>query len=42
MDSQELYLLIKVNGGKFWRFNYLQPITKKLILLGLGKYPKSL
>ncbi|MDY4279932.1 MAG: integrase arm-type DNA-binding domain-containing protein [[Pasteurella] mairii] len=39
-DGQGLYLLIKTNASKLWRFNYYQPFTKKRILLGLGKYPE--
>ncbi|WP_256595176.1 integrase arm-type DNA-binding domain-containing protein [Haemophilus parahaemolyticus] len=40
-DGQGLYLLIKFNGSKLWRFNYYQPFTnpKKRVLLGVGKYP---
>ncbi|MGX2948506.1 integrase arm-type DNA-binding domain-containing protein [Frederiksenia canicola] len=40
-DGQGLYLLIKPNGSKLWRFNYYKPFTipKKRALLGLGKYP---
>lgn len=40
-DGQGLYLLIKPNGSKLWRFNYykLFTIPKKRALLGLGKYP---
>lgn len=41
-DGQGLYLLIKPNGSKLWRFNYYQPFSnpKKWILLGVGKYPE--
>ena len=28
-DGQGLYLLIKSNGSKLWRFNYYQPFTQK-------------
>lgn len=37
-DGGGLYLLINQNG-KYWRFNYYHPITKKRILLSLGAYP---
>ena len=38
-DGKGLYLLIKPNGAKLWRFNYYKPFTnpKKRALLGLGK-----
>ena len=41
-DGQGLYLLVKANSSKLWRFNYYQPFTnpKKRVLLGLGKYPE--
>lgn len=40
-DGQGLYLLVKPNGSKLWRFNYYKPFThpKKRALLGVGKYP---
>ena len=40
-DGQGLYLLIKSNGSKLWRFNYYKPETnpKKRVLLGLGNFP---
>lgn len=40
-DGQGLYLLIKPNGAKLWRFNYYKPFTqpKKRALIGMGKYP---
>ena len=36
-----LYLLIKPNGAKLWRFNYYKPFTQpqKRTLIGVGKYP---
>lgn len=41
-DGQGLYLLVKSNGSRLWRFNYYKPFSmpKKRILLGLGKYPE--
>ncbi|WP_373777821.1 tyrosine-type recombinase/integrase [Glaesserella sp.] len=40
-DGQGLYLLIKANGAKLWRFNYYKPTTnKKRALIGLGAYPE--
>lgn len=40
-DGQGLYLLVKANGSKLWRFNYYKPfsIPSKRVLLSLGKYP---
>lgn len=40
-DGKGLYLLIKPNGAKLWRFNYYKPFTqpKKRALIGFGKYP---
>ncbi len=41
-DGKGLYLLVKPNGSKLWRFNYYKPLTtpKKRALLGVGKYPE--
>lgn len=41
-DGQGLYLLVKANGSKLWRFNYYKPLSnpKKRMLLSLGKYPE--
>ncbi|MEG9499921.1 integrase arm-type DNA-binding domain-containing protein [Mannheimia indoligenes] len=40
-DGKGLYLLIKPNGAKLWRFNYYKPYTnpKKRALIGIGSYP---
>lgn len=40
-DGKGLYLLIKPNGAKLWRFNYYKPFTqpKKRALIGIGRYP---
>ena len=38
-DGGGLYLLVKSNGGKLWRFNYYKPITKKRALISFGRYP---
>ena len=40
-DGKGLYLLVKPNGAKLWRFNYYKPFTqpKKRTLIGVGKYP---
>lgn len=40
-DGDGLYLLIKSNGSKSWRFNYYRPgvTPKKRVLLSFGLYP---
>lgn len=39
-DGSGLYLLIKSNGSKIWRFNYIKPSTKKRALISFGHYPQ--
>lgn len=39
-DGNGLYLLIKSNGSKIWRFNYYRPITKIRSLISFGSYPE--
>ncbi|MFK5288810.1 tyrosine-type recombinase/integrase, partial [Glaesserella parasuis] len=34
-----LFLLVKPNGAKLWRFNYYKPYTKNRTEIGLGSYP---
>lgn len=43
-DGKGLYLLIKPNGAKLWRFNYYKPFTqpKKRALIGIGRYKGKL
>lgn len=38
-DGKGLYLLIKPNGAKLWRFEYKRPFTKKKALVSFGRYP---
>lgn len=38
-DGQGLYLLVKANGSKLWRFNYYKSFTKKRSEIALGRYP---
>lgn len=38
-DSGGLFLLVKPNGAKLWRFNYYKPYTKNRTEIGLGSYP---
>lgn len=39
-DGNGLYLLVKSNGSKIWRFNYYRPITKIRSLISFGSYPE--
>lgn len=38
-DGNGLQLRVRANGSKLWNFNYIQPITKKRLNMGLGVYP---
>ncbi|AGO15810.1 integrase arm-type DNA-binding domain-containing protein [Glaesserella parasuis] len=38
-DGGGLFLLVKPNGAKLWRFNYYKPYTKNRTEIGLGSYP---
>ena len=38
-DERCMYLLVKPEGGKLWRFDYRRPGTKKRNTLSLGTYP---
>ncbi|MDC2825480.1 tyrosine-type recombinase/integrase [Rodentibacter pneumotropicus] len=38
-DRDNLYLLVKPNGAKFWRFIYTHPINKKRVKKSFGAYP---
>lgn len=38
-DGHGLYLFVKPNGSKTWKYNYRHPITLKRTNLGLGSYP---
>lgn len=40
-DNDGLYLLVKTNEVKYWRFKYVHPLTKKQKMISLGKYPKT-
>lgn len=39
-DGNGLYLLIKKNGSKIWRFNYINPLSNKRALVSFGSYPE--
>ncbi|MGR5144468.1 integrase domain-containing protein [Photobacterium sp. DNB23_23_1] len=38
-DGGGLQLRVRAHGSKLWNFNYIHPITKKRVNLGLGAYP---
>jgi integrase len=38
-DGGGLYILIKPNGSKWWRWDYRRPVTSKRNTLSLGTYP---
>lgn len=40
MDGQGLFLLVKSNGTKIWRFRYRKQLTGKQSDLSLGRYPE--
>jgi hypothetical protein len=39
-DGNGLQLRVRTNGSTLWNFNYIHPITKKRINMGLGSYPE--
>ncbi|HEI1660113.1 TPA: tyrosine-type recombinase/integrase [Escherichia coli] len=38
-DGYGLFLLVKTNGKKLWRFRYQRPATKQRTMMGLGAFP---
>ena len=38
-DGLGLYLLIDTKGGKYWRFDYIRPVSKKRSTMALAVYP---
>ncbi|EMU9635655.1 tyrosine-type recombinase/integrase [Escherichia coli] len=38
-DGDGLFLLVKMNGKKLWRFRYQRPATKQRTMMGLGAFP---
>lgn len=38
-DERGMYLLVKPEGGKLWRYDYRRPGTRKRNTLSLGTYP---
>ncbi|WP_353231123.1 integrase domain-containing protein [Pseudomonas helleri] len=39
-DGNGLQMRVRINGSKLWNFNYIQPVTKKRINMGLGTFPE--
>ncbi|HIB0239482.1 TPA: integrase domain-containing protein [Escherichia coli] len=38
-DGDGLFLLVKTNGKKLWRFRYQKPVTKQRTMISLGTFP---
>ncbi|MED0057752.1 integrase domain-containing protein [Escherichia marmotae] len=38
-DGDGLFLLIKTNGRKLWRFRYQKPVSKQRTMISLGTFP---
>lgn len=38
-DGNGLQLRVRANGSKLWNFNYIHPVTRKRLNMGLGAYP---
>lgn len=38
-DGDGLFLLVKTNGKKLWRFRYQRPATKQRTMMGRGAFP---
>jgi len=38
-DGDGLFLLVKTNSKKLWRFRYQRPATKQRTMMGLGAFP---
>lgn len=39
-DGNGLQMRVRSNGFKLWNFNYIHPVTKKRINMGLGTFPE--
>lgn len=39
-DGNGLQLRVRINGSRLWNFNYVHPVTKKRINMGLGTFPE--
>lgn len=40
VDGDSLQLRVRTTGSKLWNFNYIHPVTKKRISMGLGTFPE--
>ena len=39
-DGNGLQMRVRINGSRLWNFNYIHPVTKKRINMGLGTFPE--
>lgn len=39
-DGDGLQMRVRANGSKLWNFNYIHPVTRKRINMGLGTFPE--
>lgn len=39
-DGNGLQMRVRSNGSKLWNFNYIHPVTKKRVNMGLGTFPE--
>jgi len=39
-DGNGPQLRVRINGSRLWNFNYIYPVTKKRINMGLGTFPE--
>lgn len=39
-DGNGLQMRVRANGSKLWNFNYIHPVSKKRINMGLGTFPE--
>ncbi|WP_439327580.1 tyrosine-type recombinase/integrase [Lonepinella sp. BR2357] len=39
-DGNGLFLFVRSNGSKLWRFQYYKPFSKRRTIISLGRYPE--
>ena len=39
-DGNGLQMRVRSNGSRLWNFNYIHPVTKKRVNMGLGTFPE--
>ncbi|WP_263148004.1 integrase arm-type DNA-binding domain-containing protein, partial [Pseudomonas sp. RIT-PI-AD] len=39
-NGNGLQMRVRSNGSKLWNFNYIHPVTKKRVNMGLGTFPE--